>query len=101
MSNLTPEAIAIALARRKASVAVFGVMDDDAATAIAALEAIGQVRELHKPVTMSDGEQRIVVCTHCCELDYQTSSHCADKHQHGPGKPYCTTVAAIDGEEKP
>jgi len=95
---LTPEAIAFAL-----EAARDGCIDGitDIRTAIAALSAIGQVRELHKPVTMSDGEQRIVVCTHCCELDYQTSSHCADKHQHGPGKPYCTTVAAIDGEEKP
>ena len=95
---LTLEAIAEALYKLRNAWLPGGATYD---TAIAALEAIGRVRELHKPVTMSDGEQRIVVCTHCCELDYQTSSHCADKHQHGPGKPYCTTVAAIDGEEKP
>jgi len=65
-----------------------------------ALLLLEGVEKLHQAVTMTDGEQRIAVCTHCCELDYQTSSHCADKHQHGPGKPICATAALLDAASK-
>ena len=65
-----------------------------------ALLLLEGVEKLHQAVTMTDGEQRIAVCTHCCELDYKTSSHCADKHQHGPGKPICATAALLDAASK-
>lgn len=36
------------------------------------------------------------VCRFCCsENDYHTEA-CATGHHHGPDKPYCTAVAAID-----
>ena len=36
------------------------------------------------------------VCRYCCSENDYHSEHCASGHDHGPDKPYCTAVAAID-----
>lgn len=42
-----------------------------------------------------------LVCRSCCaENDYHSEA-CANGHDHGPDKPYCTAIAAIDGEATP
>jgi hypothetical protein len=90
----------------------------------AAEAVIAKVRALHEPFSVyaecghdhepgDPGVEDVVeecgytcaklydICRLCCAEgdDYQTES-CISNHDHGPGKPICTTIAALNGTEE-
>ena len=88
---------------------------------VAAEAAISRVRALHKPFGIYDecghdhkqGDPGVVwtgddyscthlydICTECCAPTYERTGECAEAHDHGPGKPICATIAALDGPEE-
>ena len=91
----------------------------------AAEAAIARVRSLHKPFRLYDecghdheynepGTRYIEelsnvtcedgflyeICDECCAHRGEQSKECLDDHDHGPGKPICATIAALDGTEE-
>jgi hypothetical protein len=90
---------------------------------VAAEAAIARVRALHKPFGIYDecghdhepDDPGVVhvddigytcaklydVCYHCCTDSGDNHIGCAEAHDHGPGKPICATIAALDGPQDP
>ena len=73
--------------------------------------ALARVRELHErwpihgdgdhPEDCDCGDPWMTVCRLCCTDGKDQHETCAAYHDHGPDKPICPTIAALDDTEAP